>query len=75
MAGKKRKTIKTEEEKEIAEILLQETDEKEEKKKEKEVLELNPLESLVYEGMRGIFVGSFMIGDLLGFYNKKDGDD
>ena len=40
--------------------------------KEKQTWKLNPIESVAYEGMKGIFVGAFMIGDVLSFNDKKD---
>jgi len=40
--------------------------------KEKEVLKLNAVESLGYECLKSIFVGAFMIGDVLSFNDKKD---
>jgi len=43
--------------------------------KEKQTWKLNPIESVAYEGMKGIFVGAFMIGDFLGYRDKKDGKD
>lgn len=85
MARKSKKTKKTKKIEEEDEVLVEETEvtvdeqevteEKEEDTKEKEVVKLNCVESLAYEGMKSIFVGAFMIGDLLGFYDKKDCDD
>lgn len=40
--------------------------------KEKEVLKLNAVESLGYECLKSIFVGAFMIGDILSVNDKKD---
>ena len=40
--------------------------------KEKEVLKLNAVDSLGYECLKSIFVGAFMIGDVLSFNDKKD---
>ena len=40
--------------------------------KEKEVLKLNAVESLGYECLKSIFVGAFMIGDVLSVNDKKD---
>ena len=84
MARQTKKSIKTKEEDEIVveetekieeqdETVLEETEKiEEEDLKENKTLELNCLESLAYEGMKWIFVGGFMIGDLLGFYKKED---
>ncbi|WP_407420756.1 hypothetical protein [Methanobrevibacter sp.] len=47
-------------------------DENEELTSKKEVWELNPAESLAYNCMKTVFVGGFMIGDLLGCSSKKD---
>ncbi len=40
--------------------------------KEKEVLKLNAVESIGYECLKSIFVGAFMIGDILSVNDKKD---
>ena len=71
MARQTKKSIKTKEE---DETVVEETEKIEEEAdlKENKTLELNCLESLAYEGMKWIFVGGFMIGDLLGFYKKED---
>ena len=39
---------------------------------EKEVLKLNAVESIGYECLKSIFVGAFMIGDILSVNDKKD---
>ncbi|MBQ9026033.1 MAG: hypothetical protein IJ104_06640 [Methanobrevibacter sp.] len=43
--------------------------------KEKQTWKLNAIESLAYEGMKGLFVGAFMIGDILGFKDKNDSEE
>lgn len=50
-------------------------DENKEEVKEKEVLKLNPCESLVYSCMKTVFVGGFMIGEVLGCSTKKSSDE
>lgn len=50
-------------------------DEKENEVKEKEVLKLNPCESLVYSCIKTVFVGGFMVGELLGCSTKKSNDE
>ena len=78
MARKSKKTKKTKKIEEEDEVLVEETEvtvDEQEDTEEKEVVKLNCVESLAYEGMKSIFVGAFMIGDLLGFYDKKDRDD
>ncbi len=84
MARQTKKSIKTKEEDETVveetekieeqdETVVEETEKiEEEDLKENKTLELNCLESLAYEGMKWIFVGGFMIGDLLGFYKKEN---
>ena len=42
---------------------------------EKEIWKLNAVESLAYDGMKTVFVGAFMIGDLLGCNSKKDSEE
>lgn len=43
--------------------------------KEKQTWKLNPIESVAYEGMKFLFVSAFMIGDFLGYRDKKDGGE
>ncbi|WP_407380614.1 hypothetical protein [Methanobrevibacter sp.] len=43
--------------------------------KEKQTWKLNAIESLAYEGMKGLFVGAFMVGDILGFNKKEDTEE
>lgn len=43
--------------------------------KDKQTWKLNPIESVAYEGMKSFFVGAFMIGDFLGYEEKKDGGE
>lgn len=49
-------------------------EEKEILEDEKEVWKLNAVESVAYEGMKSVFVGAFMIGDLFGCTSKKDSE-
>lgn len=77
----KRRSTNAKKEEEVAQEKIETAIEEEEiidekdEVKEKEVVKLNSVESFAYECMKGIFVGGFMIGDLLGFYKKKDCDD
>lgn len=47
-------------------------DENDELTSKKEVWKLNTTESFAYNCMKSVFVGGFMIGDLLGCSAKKD---
>ena len=69
-----RKSIKSKKAEEEYETVVEETEKIEEEAdlKENKTLKLNCVESIAYEGMKWVFVGGFLIGDLLGFYKKED---